>query len=470
VYTVTGTLPANTPAGPLSNTASVLPPPAVPDLAPTNNTANASVPIVVQADVQVTKTGPPSAQRGTNVTYSIVVRNNGPSDAVNVLVTDPAPAGLIVTDFTGQCITFPGCALAAGASQTLSVVMTIPPDYPDTSADPIVKVANASTATTDPKPANNTARVTTSLAAPVADLSITKTDGVTSVTAGQATTYTITISNAGPATAPSARVVDTFDPAIFSGVTWTCTASGTSSCTATGSQTGNINTLVTLNPGAANAVVFTAQATIVATATGQAENTATVSTTAGEGDPDETNNTATDLDLIEDLVDVSIVKTGPASIAAGTTATYTVVVTNSGPSTARLIPASDRVFDSTGVSRPELISGFTAPPGVPCTIRPYRDPVSLVITQLRVCDIPELAPGATATFTVNLTVPADFPAGTLRNVAFVDTAAYLQQDVDTSDHVSEVPITVGSQADLSVIKTGPASVVAGSTASFFVRS
>jgi uncharacterized repeat protein (TIGR01451 family) len=463
VYTVTGTLPASTPAGTLSNSASVSPPPAVPDLTLTNNTANASVPIVVQADVQVTKTGPPTAQRGTDVTYTIVVTNNGPSNAVDVLVTDPAPAGLTVTSFTGPCSTAPGCALAAGASQTLNAVFAIPPGY--AGADPIVNLASVSSATTDRLPLNNTGRATTALDAPVADLSITKTDGVTEVAAGGTTTYTITVTNAGPATAFNARVVDAFDPAVFTSVTWTCAASGTSSCTAAG--TGNIDTLVTLDPGAANSVVFTAQATVFATATGHADNTATVSTTVGESDPDETDNSSTDSDVINPLADVSIVQTGPASIVAGSTATYTVVVTNSGPSEARGIPVSDPVLNLAGTENLGLITGFTAPPGTICELRPYSTPGG--VTQLQFCDIPVLAPTASATFAVQVTIPSDFSLNHIRMVGFVDEAAFSGPDPDTDDYVSEVITAIVSEADMSVVKTGPASVVAGSIASFFVR-
>jgi uncharacterized repeat protein (TIGR01451 family) len=48
-----------------------------------------------------------------------------------------------------------------------------------------------------------------------ADLSITKTDGITSVTAGGSLTYTIRASNAGPDNATGATVTDTF-PAFVS--------------------------------------------------------------------------------------------------------------------------------------------------------------------------------------------------------------------------------------------------------------
>ena len=89
----------------------------------------------------------------------------------------------------------------------------------------------------------------------VADLSITKTDGVTTVTPGGSTTYTITASNAGPAST-TATVADTF-PATLT-CTWTCAGAGGGTCTAAGS--GNISDPVTLPSG--GSVTYTASCAI----------------------------------------------------------------------------------------------------------------------------------------------------------------------------------------------------------------
>lgn len=258
-----------------------------------------------------------------------------------------------------------------------------------------------------------------------ADLSITKTNGVSSVTAGLPTTYTITVANAGPATAPNARVVDELAPAVFTNVTWSCAASG-----------------------------------------------ATVSTAAGESAANESNNTATDVDLITELVDVSIAATGPATlVAGGPPGTYTLVVTNSGPSTAHRIPVSDRVFEDIGfgLDRSDLITGFTPPAGVPCTVRPYFDPIRRVTINLRVCEIPTLAPGETSTFTVQVTIPHDFAPGRIDSDGFIDEAAYGETDVDVDDYTSIVVTDIVAEADVAVAKDGPASAVAGSTVSFFLH-
>ena len=59
----------------------------------------------------------------------------------------------------------------------------------------------------------------------MADLSITKTDGVTTATPGGSTTYTITASNAGPSNAPGSTVADTFPAALT--CTWTTSTNWT---------------------------------------------------------------------------------------------------------------------------------------------------------------------------------------------------------------------------------------------------
>ncbi|MEQ1920895.1 MAG: CHRD domain-containing protein [Pyrinomonadaceae bacterium] len=125
-----------------------------------------------------------------------------------------------------------------------------------------------------------------------ADLQITKTNGVASVTAGGSTTYTITASNAGPDPVLGATVADTF-PASLTVAGWTCVGAGGGTCTAAGS--GNINdTNVNLPVG--GSVTYTAPATISAGASGTLVNTATVSSSVT--DPTPANNSATDTDTI----------------------------------------------------------------------------------------------------------------------------------------------------------------------------
>lgn len=125
-----------------------------------------------------------------------------------------------------------------------------------------------------------------------ANLGITITDGVTTVSPGQAVTYIITVTNAGPNAATGATVTDNM-PAALTGVTWTC--SPALSCGAA-SGSGNIATTVSLANG--GSATFTVNATVAAAATGSVVNTATVAAPAGTTDPTTGNNSATDTDTI----------------------------------------------------------------------------------------------------------------------------------------------------------------------------
>ena len=74
------------------NTATVGSSTADPD--PNNNSAIASAPLGPEADLSITKTAStPSLVAGGQVTYTLTVEDNGPSDAAGVVVSDPLPAG-----------------------------------------------------------------------------------------------------------------------------------------------------------------------------------------------------------------------------------------------------------------------------------------------------------------------------------------------------------------------------------------
>ena len=65
--------------------------------------------VTPQADLQVTKTAAPDpATAGTDETFTVKVKNLGPSDNAGYTLTDPVPAG---TTFVSSSA---GCAQSAG--------------------------------------------------------------------------------------------------------------------------------------------------------------------------------------------------------------------------------------------------------------------------------------------------------------------------------------------------------------------
>ena len=249
-----------------------------------------------------------------------------------------APPGLVFVSASAPCSAGFPCALGtipAGAPpQTVAVTFHVTPAY--TTPDPIVNSATLSSVTADPASGNNTATASTPITAPVTDLGISKTNGVTTVVPGSTTTYTITVTNAGPSAAVGATVTDFF-PAALSGVTWTCVGTAGGVCSAA-SGSGNINLPIDIAVG--GTVTFTASGTVKADALGVLVNVAAVQPPPGASDPSSANNT--DSDTLTPQADLSIVKTGPPSIVPGDVITYTIAATNHGPSNADTVIVSDR--------------------------------------------------------------------------------------------------------------------------------
>ena len=104
-------------AGPdtISNTATVVT--TATDVDPANNSASATTAVIPpSADLSITKTGDAAAGPGDTISYVLKVANLGPSDAQDVLVSDPTPAGLMFVSNSGACTTPFPCSLGALAS------------------------------------------------------------------------------------------------------------------------------------------------------------------------------------------------------------------------------------------------------------------------------------------------------------------------------------------------------------------
>ncbi len=195
-----------------------------------------------------------------------------------------------------------------------------------------------------------------------ADLKVTVNDSKTAVAAGAQDTYSIKVTNFGPSDVSEATVTDIF-PAIFTRVTFTATQSGGASGFAA-SGTGNISGTVTMPAG--SVITYKATGKVSAAATGTLSNSATVTASSDVPDPNTANNTATDSDTITFRADLRVtVNDGKTATVAGAKNTYTVVVTNGGPSNVSGAVINDS-FPSTftGVSDTATqtggVSGFSA--------------------------------------------------------------------------------------------------------------
>ncbi|EJO5347524.1 DUF11 domain-containing protein, partial [Clostridium botulinum] len=203
--------------GTITNTARV--DSTTPDPDPTNNETTIVTQIDTSADLSITKTvNPDPVVAGEAATYTITVNNAGPSDALNVTLTDIIPPCILNPEFSidGGTTFSPWVSpyvigtIAAGATVTVLIRGIVDPSCMVT----ITNVARVDSTTPDPDPTNNETTIVT-LIANLADLSVVKTVNPDPVVEGQEATYTITVSNAGPSDAQNVILTDVVPPQIL---------------------------------------------------------------------------------------------------------------------------------------------------------------------------------------------------------------------------------------------------------------
>ena len=408
-----------------------------------NNSSSAPVHVVAQADLVLVKTHAHSYDRpaaGTEVVYDIAVSNAGPSDAQpDVRVVDTLPVGLAYVSSTGPwtcsaaaptssgqavtCVLDGGAALVAGrAAPALAIRAFLAADL-DTGV--LTNSATVSSPTTDLVPDNNTdtdpVRVTQS-----ADLAIAKTH-VGSAHIGSPLAYTLTVTNHGPSQARQVSVTDALPASLTyvsaAGSGWTC-AEAAVTVTVTCDLTGP------LAPGA-TAEPITVTVTVLAAAYPSVTNSASVSATTP--DPVSTNNADSDTVPVPALVDLTVTKSHPGPVQVGSRASYSLVVTNHGPTAD---PGPQTVVDTlpTGLG---FLSGTGS--GWACTA--VGQSVTCVHTGA-------LAVGATATLTLTVAVlPSAFPGVT--NTATVSTPS---EETDVTNNTATDPTAVAPLVELALVK------------------
>ncbi|HTG32602.1 MAG TPA: carboxypeptidase regulatory-like domain-containing protein [Thermoanaerobaculia bacterium] len=426
---------------------------------PTLNDVTVCFSALSLADLSITKTdGVASAIPGGSTTYTITASNSGPGNATGATVADTFPASLTCA---WTCAGSDGGTCTAAGSGNLNDIVNLPAGGSVTyTAICAISVAatgtlsNTATVTapggvSDPTPGNNSATDSDSLGAS-ADLAITKTDGVTTATPGGSVTYTITASNSGPSSATGATVADTFPASLT--CTWTCAGSGGGTCTAAGS--GNLNDSVNLPSG--GSVIYTASCTISAAATGTLSNTATVTAPGGVTDPTPGNNSATDSDTLGAQADLAITKTdGVTTAAPGSSVTYTITASSSGPSNATGATVADTFPASLTCTWTCAGSG-----GGTCTAAGSGN----------LNDGVNLPSGGSVTYTASCTIAVS-ATGTLSNTATV-TAPGGVTDPTPGNNSATDSDTLAASADLSITKNDSitAATPSGSTTYTIVAS
>ncbi|RKE09798.1 putative repeat protein (TIGR01451 family) [Catellatospora citrea] len=407
----------------------------------------AEVPLPV--DLRITKEATPDpVYAGQELTYTIFVTNEGLTTATGVTVTDTLPAGVQLLSSTPACTgttvltcpVGPMGVLLPGQTVPLVIQVGLPADFQPRS---ITNEATVAAAERDIDPGDNTATAIT-VVKRLADLAVTKVcKPDVPAPAGTQGFCDIYVDNLGPSEAVAVELTDVLTSAApFQLVGVRLLAPDTCLPTSSGPVTRLVIEcdLGTIPAGDRKVVRVTVSADDVS----QVNDVATVQSLTK--DPDGSNNKATGrLDFVGSA-DLSLDKTGPARVLAGTQLTYEIKVTNGGPSTANDVSVRDTLPAGVSFVSATSTSG-TCTNGQPTA----RD---------LVCGLGDLPKGGTATVTVVGLVASDVVPGTrLFNEAVVSSAT---ADKDNNDVRDSVPTDVTASADLSVTKTdSPASVLAG---------
>ncbi|KLU01501.1 protein containing DUF11 [Rhodopirellula islandica] len=459
----------------------------------TDNNTNSTVDfgVVPNTDLRITKslvTASSSLIAGGTAVFDLVIENLGPTDATDVNVEDYIPEGLTfdrVEDSGGGAVatttttevggagreirTFSVGALAASGSVTYRVFTDIDTDI---TADPEneahvsgyeVEVDNDPTNPVDSDPLLNNVSLANA-DVPIATLSVTKTDNLTTVTAGNQLTYEITVTNTSSDNAINVTALDTL-PAGVSFVSASFTdGAGSASLVTAGPDIGKIQMVLgDLAAGEDETIeiIVTVDPTI-ADANSPLDNSVTAS---ADNAPDVTTNDTTD---VVREVDVTVAKTvvetripddrtdgddsddiidstSPFQVVAGGFVTYQVVVSNAGPSEARGVSVVDILDDGLSLVAGSFDAGTSG--------------VTVIQTgQTLTFTVPNLDPSESLTFEFEVGIGSD-EFDVIANTATVSTT---DPESDSNNNTSTVNIDPDARIDLILEKTAAeATVVPG---------
>lgn len=434
--------------GSLSNTANVESPTFDPN--ESNNTRSTiAVDAITTTELTIDKSrSVETVVPGTDFTYHLVVTNVGTPDSPSVSISDTLPAGLTLVEATAvlgewDCSTSTtsvvNCvldgSLVGGGSASVDVLVHVASDVPEGAS--IVNTATVTWPNGTDSDSDDSSLVGS------ADLSIAKTHPAGPVLAGTDLTYTIQVANGGPSDSPAGVIVTDTVPtgltptSVDGGEGWDCAITG---------QLVSCESLEAIVTGA-SAEAITLIVAVPANGGGRYENTAVISSTVVD-DPNLINNSSTDPAVVTREADVTIEKTVDSETwVAGTTISYTLTVTNNGPSVAETLRVSD-----------ELPTGFSA-----MTIT-SNDAEPEWTCDATGCSIDELGVGEVSTFTVTALVASSIPEGTVKtNTATVTWTD--SRDVQSDD--DSVDVEIVAEAALALTKTPESqNAIAGNDVSF----
>lgn len=417
------TVARKAPAGVITNSTAVTSTTSDPDLA--SNATSAVATIRTMADLEVTKTAPGTVVAGTGISYTMTVTNYGPSDATSVIFTDTLPAIAVVS-------TSPGCSLAGGlvtcdlgtitdvpAQNTRQITITATVPATTTVGSVLNNTATAAGNENDDVAANNVG-ATSTVVNRLADLTLALAASSEPVLAGNYLTYTLTLTNTGPSDASAVTVSDTLP----GGVIYT---SASPECS---HSAGVVTCLMSTQP-ASTTQVLTVTVLVPSSSSEGALLFNQAGASAAEPDPNPSGNAADVTTTVHTRADLEVTKwTQAPPILAGGLITYTVAITNYGPSDAASVLITD--------SLPAAVTVVVTPAG-------WTRPGASLLG-----DLGAVAGGESRQFTIAVSVPTGTPKGSLLTNAV--TIAGATEDLGPAPNAHAVTSTTETSADLALSK------------------
>ena len=276
-----------------------------------NDTPTKALTTIINSDMSVTNSASATVfSTSKDVTYTITVTNNGPTNATGVSFSDTMAAGtqfLSLSQNSGPAFTLATpavngngpisgtlAAMNAGAAATFSLVIR----YPATITPPanLSNVVSVTSTTQDLTGGNNSATAAATVAV-TANMGVVVSPSPSPVLPSTLLTYTCTVTNNGPNPAANASFAFPFPNNVsFNSVAvpagWIKTSTNNA-----GDTTGSITATLASMPavpavGSSAAFVITFAVDTMATPANPINNTVTVGSTTVEPQPDPTPNTA----------------------------------------------------------------------------------------------------------------------------------------------------------------------------------
>ncbi|PKP54324.1 MAG: hypothetical protein CVT90_01855, partial [Candidatus Altiarchaeales archaeon HGW-Altiarchaeales-3] len=398
-----------------------------PDNDSSDDEATENTPVIPDANLNISKTGPDNATPGTQFNYTVTVFNNGPSDANSVIVTDTLPTGVtFLSASPGICVATANgfnCDMGdmiVGENKTVIILVKIDSNITEF----ITNSVTVTSATGDSNETDNNDTVDTPVT-PDADLNISK-SGPVNATPGTEFNYNLVITNNGPSVAKNVSVIDTLP----TGVSFVSASGAICSGTANGftCDLGNM----TVGQSITVTVVVKMDSNVT-----ESSVLNSVTVTSDTNDTIDTNNNATENTSLNPIADLKLTKTVNNSVPnIGETVKFTITVTNEGPS------------DATGVKVLDTLpSGLINPS--------YAPSQGTYNTSTNIWDIKNISAGASVileiTAVVNQTVD-------ITNTAEINDSDQLDDDSTPGNNVSseddqDNSTTSGQMIDLELTKT-----------------